>query len=89
MGSEIFDKGNGLNEKAGHDQNIQAENGDMFEKNQDGSPSPLHGEIVQERHLSVDKHGMRLHPQPTNDPLDPLNWSKTRKHSILAIVMSL
>ena len=37
----------------------------------------------------LDKHGIRLHPQPTTDPLDPLNWSKARKHSMLAIVMAL
>ncbi|KAF2839660.1 major facilitator superfamily transporter [Patellaria atrata CBS 101060] len=35
------------------------------------------------------KDGMRLHPQPTSDPLDPLNWTAMRKNSILAIVMSL
>ncbi|KAI6855169.1 hypothetical protein D0864_11734 [Hortaea werneckii] len=33
--------------------------------------------------------GMSLHPQPTTDPLDPLNWSPVRKHSVLAIVMAL
>ena len=33
------------------------------------------------------KDGIRLHPQPTADPLDPLNWSSWRKHSILGIVM--
>lgn len=27
------------------------------------------------------------HPQATSDPLDPLNWSSFRKHTILAIVM--
>ena len=35
----------------------------------------------------VTKDGFRLHPQPTSDPLDPLNWSSFQKHSILAIVM--
>ncbi|KAF2460315.1 major facilitator superfamily transporter [Lineolata rhizophorae] len=35
------------------------------------------------------KDGMRLQPQPTSDPLDPLNWTSWRKNSILAIVMSL
>ncbi|KAK2762556.1 hypothetical protein FQN53_007446 [Emmonsiellopsis sp. PD_33] len=35
----------------------------------------------------VMKDGIRLHPQPTSDPLDPLNWSSLQKHSILAIVM--
>lgn len=37
----------------------------------------------------VVKDGMKLHPQPTSDPLDPLNWSSARKNSILAIVMAL
>ncbi|CEJ58740.1 hypothetical protein PMG11_07387 [Penicillium brasilianum] len=31
--------------------------------------------------------GTKAHPQPTNDPLDPLNWSTMQKHVILAIVM--
>ncbi|PGH16212.1 hypothetical protein AJ79_01981 [Helicocarpus griseus UAMH5409] len=35
----------------------------------------------------VTKDGIRLHPQPTSDPLDPLNWSILQKHSILGIVM--
>ena len=36
------------------------------------------------------KDGFRLFPQPIlDDELDPLNWSSTRKHTILAIVMSL
>ena len=35
----------------------------------------------------VMRHGVRLHPQPTTDPLDPLNWTSVRKHSILAVVM--
>lgn len=35
------------------------------------------------------KHGMPLQPQPTSDPLDPLNWTNFRKHSALVIVMSL
>ena len=36
---------------------------------------------------AVTKDGLRIHPQPTTDPLDPLNWSPWRKHSILAFVM--
>ncbi|RDW63117.1 putative MFS transporter [Aspergillus mulundensis] len=28
-----------------------------------------------------------IHPQPTSDPLDPLNWSRLQKHTILGIVM--
>lgn len=40
--------------------------------------------------IPVLKHdGLRMHPQPTSDPLDPLNWTSLRKHSILAIVMAL
>lgn len=35
----------------------------------------------------VIRNGIRLHPQPTTDPLDPLNWSRTQKNSILAITM--
>lgn len=33
------------------------------------------------------KDGVRTHPQPTTDPLDPLNWSSAKKHTILVIVM--
>lgn len=35
----------------------------------------------------VTRDGFRLHPQPTSDELDPLNWSFFQKHTILAIVM--
>ncbi|OQD86631.1 hypothetical protein PENANT_c007G10553 [Penicillium antarcticum] len=35
----------------------------------------------------VNKNGIKLHPQPTADSLDPLNWSSLQKHTILAIVM--
>ena len=35
----------------------------------------------------VTKNGIRLFPQPTNDPLDPLNWSRWRKFLILGMVM--
>lgn len=31
--------------------------------------------------------GTKLHPRPTSDALDPLNWSTTTKHVILGIVM--
>lgn len=39
--------------------------------------------------IGMVKDGMKLHPQPTADPLDPLNWSSAKKHTILAIVMYL
>ena len=29
----------------------------------------------------------RLHPEPTTDKLDPLNWTRLQKHTILGIVM--
>ncbi|KAL2830078.1 major facilitator superfamily domain-containing protein [Aspergillus cavernicola] len=35
----------------------------------------------------IEQNGIRVHPQPTSDPLDPLNWSRLQKHTILAIVM--
>jgi hypothetical protein len=37
--------------------------------------------------IRVTKDGIKLHPQPTADPLDPLNWSFLKKHVILGIVM--
>ena len=36
---------------------------------------------------STEKEG--VHPQPTTDPLDPLNWTALKKHTILGIVMGL
>lgn len=39
--------------------------------------------------IGISKDGLKLHPQPTADPLDPLNWSFAKKHTILAIVMYL
>ncbi|KAH8697835.1 putative MFS transporter [Talaromyces proteolyticus] len=36
---------------------------------------------------SVDNKTTKTHPQPTSDPLDPLNWSNFQKHLILSIVM--
>jgi len=35
--------------------------------------------------VAADGH-TRLIPQPSDDPNDPLNWSKTKKHIILWIV---
>ncbi|KAI9722064.1 MAG: hypothetical protein M1812_002024 [Candelaria pacifica] len=40
-----------------------------------------------EEPYDLTRDGLILHPQPTSDPLDPLNWTKVRKNSILAIVM--
>ena len=59
-------------------------------KGQDDGPFDVAHEkgIVNQDH-NISKDGVRLHPQPTADPLDPLNWSSFRKHTILAIVMYL
>lgn len=35
---------------------------------------------------AVTRDGIVVHPQPTSDSLDPLNWTSWRKHSILAII---
>ena len=37
--------------------------------------------------VGVTRFGIRLHPQPTADALDPLNWPSLQKHTILGIVM--
>jgi hypothetical protein len=50
-------------------------------------PTSLENGIQLTGDEAVDKHGTRLHPQPTSDPLDPLNWSTFQKHGILSIVM--
>lgn len=42
-----------------------------------------------EHGASIMKDGIALHPQPTSDPLDPLNWASWRKNVMLAIVMAL
>lgn len=47
------------------------------------------GNVPHVEHQLVSKDGVVLHPQPTADALDPLNWSARRKNPILAIVMYL
>lgn len=32
------------------------------------------------------KHGVKLEPQPSDDPQDPLNWSMRRKITILGVI---
>ncbi|KAL8881424.1 MAG: hypothetical protein Q9198_001376 [Flavoplaca austrocitrina] len=49
----------------------------------------LGAEVGQSSEIGIFKEGLRVHPEPTADPLDPLNWPRWRKHSILAIVMYL
>ena len=47
------------------------------------------GNVPHVEHYIVSKDGVVLHPQPTADALDPLNWSSWKKNTILAIVMYL
>lgn len=44
-----------------------------------------HGSIQES--TTTEYNGIKVHPQPTSDPLDPLNWSKLQKNTILGIVM--
>lgn len=37
--------------------------------------------------VAISRAGIKVHPQPTADPLDPLNWTSAKKHTILGIVM--
>lgn len=61
-----------------------------FKGQDDGSPYDVaHEEGIINQDHNISKDGVILHPQPTADPLDPLNWSSFRKHTILAIVMYL
>ncbi|CAI7620479.1 unnamed protein product [Penicillium bialowiezense] len=62
------------------------------EKNiQNDDPESIDTSVGQDTHIicnaAVNKNGIKLHPQPTADSLDPLNWSSLQKHVILAIVM--
>lgn len=59
---------------------------DEFPSNDVGNEK---GSIPHVEHHIVSKDGVVLHPQPTADALDPLNWSAWKKNSILAIVMYL
>ncbi|KAL8709233.1 MAG: hypothetical protein Q9220_005976 [cf. Caloplaca sp. 1 TL-2023] len=69
----------------------------MVEKQRDGGSKPesfnekaaLGLEKGRDEDAGIVKDGIRLHPEPTADPLDPLNWSSAKKHTILAIVMYL
>ncbi|KAJ6022261.1 Major facilitator superfamily domain general substrate transporter [Penicillium herquei] len=55
-----------------------------------GLQSPInveHGTQVVLNTSAISRNGVKVHPQPTSDPLDPLNWSGFQKHVILSIVM--
>lgn len=47
----------------------------------------IEAEIAAARDAGLSRDATVLHPQPTGDRLDPLNWSSLEKHVILAIVM--
>ncbi|KAL8765451.1 MAG: hypothetical protein Q9209_007478 [Squamulea sp. 1 TL-2023] len=49
----------------------------------------INAELGQSSDIGIFKEGLRVFPEPTTDPLDPLNWPRWRKHTILAIVMYL
>jgi hypothetical protein len=80
-----------LNEKAGHTGTVEQYSASQTptHSSQDGKEkvelAPAIVDTVVEG--AVTKDGLKIHPQPTTDPLDPLNWSRWRKSSILAIVM--
>lgn len=69
---------------------------------EDGGPQALKHKNLQPDEVSIQQNGTptlstivvvrdgrTLHPQPTTDPLDPLNWPSMRKNTILAIVMAM
>jgi len=58
--------------------------GTLTEKLEAGTVAPS---SPNDENAFITRDGIRVHPQPTTDPLDPLNWSFIQKHSILAIVM--
>ena len=44
-------------------------------------------EVADSYGTSLGRDEKQLHPRPTKDPKDPLNWTAYRKHTILALVM--
>ena len=41
------------------------------------------------KNLKLDRHGLPLNPQPSDDPMDPLNWSPVLKFYVLGMVSLL
>lgn len=70
----------------GEEENVPVVERDEFPSNDVGNEK---GNVPHVEHHIVSKNGVVLHPQPTADALDPLNWSAYKKNSILAIVMYL
>ena len=44
-------------------------------------------QYVPKEDISLNQNETKVHPQRTSDALDPLNWSRLQKNSILGIVM--
>ena len=44
-------------------------------------------ELTESYRTRLGRDGKQLHPKPSLDPSDPLNWTSYRKHTILALVM--
>ena len=57
---------------------------DVLSEKEDGTIASPQGPVAEN---VVVRNGIRLHPQPTTDPLDPLNWSRMQKNTILGITM--
>jgi hypothetical protein len=74
-----------INEKEEWKENDNKYNGSDNQDNQTHTPMAQGTQILY--HTAVGQNGIRLHPQPTADSLDPLNWSRLQKHTILSIVM--
>ncbi|CAL5870809.1 uncharacterized protein PFLUO_LOCUS5049 [Penicillium psychrofluorescens] len=72
-----------MSEKQSSDEKSSQANG-LF-KSKDETSTPIEGSQIACH--AVDTNGIKLHPQPTSDPLDPLNWSNLQKHTILSAVM--
>ncbi|MCJ1379825.1 hypothetical protein MMC17_002928 [Xylographa soralifera] len=64
----------------------------MADRNGDFKPSTKHEKSATEdqfHSLKLDPHGFPLRPQPSDDPLDPLNWSRWLKFWVLFQVSCL
>lgn len=91
MASEFNEKGASslAGTREGKESSSDRSKGRDSKRHEDGSLDVSHEKGNGSQDHNISKDGVRLHPQPTADPLDPLNWSSLKKHSILAIVMYL
>jgi MFS family permease len=65
---------------------ITSEKGDGKTKYEVLTASPSHAEAGIITNVRLDPFGNPLQPDPTSDPLDPLNWSLVQKYVIIVIV---